>query len=178
MESVNARLSKVAERIKVEAIRQAVIQTASRAKIPQFVSYPIGAEAISNALAGTAQFDELKLHFYHWQNVHLAWRCFEVLRVEYWNGVSPVQESPIGLLYPRPLQYTWELVVQPVPRVYRHRTKLYLETTALPMIKEWLEQRNLQSQKGSDILAFFLNEKTDEYEAKAASHLEPKREIK
>jgi hypothetical protein len=48
----------------MEDIEQIVIPTLSRVKIARSLSYPIGAEAISVALASVPQLAELKLIFY------------------------------------------------------------------------------------------------------------------
>jgi hypothetical protein len=48
----------------VEDVQPYTIPTLSKAKISHHLSYPVGATAISLALASAAQLPELKLHFY------------------------------------------------------------------------------------------------------------------
>jgi hypothetical protein len=157
----------------MEDAQQITIPTLSRAKISRNLSYPIGAEHISLALAGTPQLPMLKLHFYSGLGIGLQSGHYEFLRVEYLNQVRPSEKWPISSLYKRPPQYRWEIVVQPVPRILRHRIKHYIVDSALPQIEDWLIERAQLSQRGNDILAFFYDEKTDEFTAPQLTHLEP-----
>lgn len=115
----------------MEEAQQFIIPTLSRAKISRHLSYPIGAEHISVALAATPQLLMLKLHFYSGLSSGLRWRHYEFLRAEYLNQAPPSAEWPISSLYNRPPQYRWEIVVQPVPRIMRHRIKQFITDSAL-----------------------------------------------
>ena len=157
----------------MEGIQQVLIPTLSRAKISRNLSYPIGAEQASAALASTAQLPQLKLHFYSGFDIGLRSGHYEFLRVEYLNEARPTQEWPITNLYNRPPQHRWEVVVQPVPRLLRHRIKQYIRDSALPQIACWLIERAQLVQRGNDILAFFYDEKEDQFIARQLSHLEP-----
>jgi hypothetical protein len=159
----------------MEEIRQFIIPTLWRAKISRNFSYPIGAKLVSEALASTVQLPELKLHFYSGFGIGLRSGHYEFLRVEYLNNARPAEKWPISNLYGRPPQWQWEIVVQPVPRVLRHRIKQYILKTALPQITHWLGERTRLNQQGSDILAFFYDEKTEEFTPRPLIHLEPLR---
>jgi hypothetical protein len=159
----------------VTEAEQFLIPTISRAKISRLLSYPIGAAAISEALAETAQASSIQLHFYFWTDFHLRNGRYEFLRVEYLNDAVPFNDHPISSLYQRPPQYRWEIIVQPVPRVMRHRINQYILDTALPATKLWLNQRAGLSQKGSTLLTFFFDEKAEEFKSLTGSHLEPLR---
>src|SRR5947208_8762435 len=98
----------------MELDQQFVIPTASRVKISQKLSYPVGAERVSVALASVPQLAELKLHFYSGFDVQLRSGHYEFLRVEYLNSARPSEEWPISSLYKRAEQSRWEIVVQPV----------------------------------------------------------------
>jgi hypothetical protein len=65
----------------MEDAQQVIIPTLSRAKISCNLSYPIGAEQISAALAETAQLPDLKLHFYAGFDIGLRRGHYEFLRV-------------------------------------------------------------------------------------------------
>jgi hypothetical protein len=67
----------------MEEDRRFVIPTVSRAKISRNLSYPIGAERVSDLLASAARLAELKLHFYSGFDVQLRSGHYEFLRVEY-----------------------------------------------------------------------------------------------
>jgi hypothetical protein len=152
-----------------------VIPTLSRAKISRKLSYPIGAKDVSARLATTAQFVALKLHFYSGFEVGLRSGHYEFLRVEYLNNARPSEKWSVYSLHKRPPQYRWEIVVQPVPRILRHRIKQYILNSALMQIAGWLGQRAELAQLGNDILAFFYNEKTEQFVPRLLTHLEPLR---
>ncbi len=127
-------------------------------------------------MADTGQIDLLKLHFHFWSDHDLRRGSYEFLRVEYLNNARPAENYPLRLLYQRPPQYRWEIVVQPVPRINRHKVKQYLEVEVLPIVKEWLNSRRDLNQQGSDILAFFYDEKTEQFQARSVTRLEPARQ--
>jgi hypothetical protein len=157
----------------MEDAQQVIISTLSRAKISRNLSYPIGAENISVALSAVAQLPQLKLHFYSGFDIGLRRGHYEFLRVEYPNQATPSEQWPISSLHKRPPQYRWEIVVQPVPRIFRQRIKQYIVDSALPQIAHWLIDRAQLAQRGNDILAFFYDEKTDEFMPRELTHLEP-----
>jgi hypothetical protein len=159
--------------VQMEDTPQIIIPTLSKARISRHLSYPVGAEHISAALASAVQLPELKLRFYSGFDIGLRRGHYEFLRVEYLNNAVPAQSWPISILYKRPPQHRWEIVVQPVPRVFRHRIKQHILDSALTQILSWLNERAGLSQVGSDILAFFFDEKTEEFEPRTLSQLEP-----
>jgi len=159
----------------VEDVQLYTVPTASKAKISHHLSYPIGAAAVSLALASAVQLPELKLHFYFWSDLWLRSRHYEFLRVEYLNNATPAEEFPILRLHKRPPQYRWEIVVQPVPRLIRHRIKQYILESALPEIAGWLSDRAELAQQGSDMLTFFYDEKVEEFQTRPLTRLEPLR---
>lgn len=82
----------------MEEIERIIIPTLSRAKISRNLSYPIGAERISAALASAAQLPKLKLHFYSGFDNALRGGHYEFLRVEYLKNARAAQEWPISEL--------------------------------------------------------------------------------
>ena len=160
----------------MEAVQPYIIPTLSRAKISHHLSYPIGAAAVSMALASVTQLPELKLHFYFWSDNSLRRGHYEFLRVEYLNSALPAPDDwPIWLLYKRPPQCRWEIIVQAVPRVNRHRINEYILETALPQVGIWLSERTGLSHQGNDMLTFFYDEKAEKFESKPLTRLEPLR---
>ena len=150
-----------------------VIPTLSKAKISSKLSYPVGAERISSALISAPQFPQLKLHFYHWSDNDLKRGLYEFLRAEYLNQPTQMEGWSTYSLYQRPPQYRWEIVVQPVPRVVRHRVKQYILEAALPSLDRWLQARAQLAQRGNELIAFFYNETQDEFETREFARLEP-----
>lgn len=80
---------------------------------------------------------------------------YEFLRVEYLNDDTPDWHFS---LWPRPSQHQWEIVVQPVPRIFRCRIRQYILDSALQQVEHWLVERAQLGQRGNDILAFFFDE--------------------
>jgi hypothetical protein len=70
----------------------------------------------------------------------------------------------------------WQIVVQPVPRVLRHRFRQYIIETALAQIAHWLNERAQLKQRGNDVLTFFYDEKSEEFTPRQRTHLEPLRD--
>lgn len=159
----------------MELEQQFVIPTASRARISHKLSYPVGAESISVALASAPHVTEIRLHFYSGFDIQLRSGHYEFLRVEYLNNVLPLHEWPISWLYKRPAQGRWEIIVQPVPRSVRHRIKQYILVSALTQIAQWFVQRRELTQRGGDILAFFYDEKSEDFVVRHLTRLEPLR---
>lgn len=159
----------------VEDVKPYIIPTLSRAKVSHHLSYPIGAAAVSLALASVAQLPELQLHFYFWSDHGLRRGHYEFLRVEYLNNASPAEQWPIHDLYKRSPQYRWEILVQPVPRVNRHAINKYILESALPQVGSWLSERTGLSRQGSDMLTFFYDEKAEKFESRPLTRLEPLR---
>ncbi len=147
-----------------------IIQTLSKAKISRDLSYPIGAETISAAIESAQQFPQLKLQFYFWSDFRLRRGRYEFLRVEYRNNAP---QSPTTFLYKRPAQYQWEIIVQPVPKIFRGKIKQYILDSGLALIKVWLEERTGLEQCGNDVLRFFYDEKLEQFQPEQCTHLEP-----
>jgi hypothetical protein len=160
----------------MEAVQPYIIPTLSKNKISHRLSYPVGAAAVSRALASVAQLDQLKLHFYFWSEQRLRWGHYEFLRVEYLNNAAlPAADWPIWHLYSRQPQYRWEIVVHAVPRVNRHRINQYILSVALPQVGVWLSERVGLSQQGNDMLSFFYDEKVEKFESKTLTRMQPLR---
>ena len=157
----------------MEDVQPYIIPTLSRAKISHHLSYPVGAAAVSLALSSATQLTHLRLHFYFWSDFWLRNGHYEFLRVEYLNNSTPAEEWPISCLYKRPPQYRWEIVVQPVPRVTRHRISSYILESVLPQVANWLSERADLARQGSDMLTFFYDEKADAFDSRSLTRLEP-----
>jgi hypothetical protein len=157
----------------MEETKPLLVPTLSKAKISHKLSYPIGAEQISAAVSSAAQFADLKLHFYSGFDIGLRSGHYEFLRVEYLNNSKPAEDWPITSLYKRPPQWRWEIVVQPVPRTRRHQIRQYIIDTAFSQMELWLRERSDLTRPGSDILAFFYDEKDDNFVVRQLSRLHP-----
>ena len=149
-----------------------VIPTMSKAKISHLLSYPVGAETITRALDGVPQLKQMALQFHEGSDYRLRSGRYEFFRVEYLRDVEPLNEYPV-YLFRRPLQYRWEILVQPVPRVKRHQIKTYIDESALEMSKDWLVERAHLEEKGNAVLAFFFDDEKNEFAVQRVERLEP-----
>src|ERR1700721_3746408 len=116
----------------MEEVQQIVIPTISKTKVSGSLSYPVGAELISSALASSAQLSEIRLYFFLSRfNLGSRSGCYEFLRVEYLNNRGPAQEGPFLALWGLPRHGRGAIVVQPVTRHVRNRVKKYILGSAL-----------------------------------------------
>ena len=105
-----------------------IFQTARKGKCPGGVSYPVGAEFLSKALADIPQFDEVVLDFYlgdRQSGVPLCFMCLEY--------------NPNGIGFN--LENRWSLAISAVPSTLKSPIRQALsEGGGLTRIKEWLTQ--------------------------------------
>lgn len=122
-----------------------MIPTSYRSKLPQALSYPVGAEAVSAALRGVPQEAALSLHFADRPTVFAS--EFKALRAEaipYPILAATFSYLPAGLkgsnygLAQGWHDETWSLTVYPVPRRLRSVAKERLLSEGLPHIRDWL----------------------------------------
>jgi hypothetical protein len=159
----------------MEDVKAIVIPTGTKAKISHELSFPIGAEKISMALASTKQLPLLVLHFRADYYYRVRFGHYPFLRVAYSGAkkaISPLSANGI------PLFNEWEIAVMPVPRVFRHRIQQYILNVALPQVKQWLDERVHLTHEGNDMLTFFFNEEKEEFVPEQSSHPQPIRETK
>ncbi len=158
----------------VESTTESIIPTLYKAKISHELSYPIGAERISAALRSAAQFTELQLRFTGHYGDNLRKGHYWFLSVHFAGKATSAAKFLDSL--GRPLFYEWEIWVQPVPRVLRHKTMQYITASALPHIRTWLEEREHIAQQGRESLQFFYDERTEEFIPKQETSPAPVRE--
>jgi len=135
----------------------------------------LGAEHISAALASTVQLPRLKLHFYSGFDIGLRRGHYEFLRVEYLNSASPAEKWPISSLWKRPPQCSGRLSCSSSARIPPSDQAVHSGRGA-PPDRGLARRTRSMTQHGSDILAFFYDEKSDEFIARPLTQLEPLRE--
>ncbi len=117
-----------------------LIPTSNKRPLPKEHSYPIGAQAISDALVDVPQFAHLDISFYTLCKIPDD-NCphFLVLAAEYrhWHvGLSAANFMiENGWYEPR-----WHLVVYAVPRNIRRDINNVLFDSGLPIVAEWLSE--------------------------------------
>lgn len=158
--------------VAVEDTRPIIIPTRYKAKISGELSFPIGAEKISAALASVPQLSKLVLQFgsdYKQKTRSGRYTCLRVRYARLSLPVNPVSSSGI------PLFNEWEIEVKPVPRTCRHRIQEHIVHVALPQIERWLLERSTLEQRGSDTLVLSYDQQNDTFSVEQESRLEPLR---
>jgi hypothetical protein len=124
-----------------------MIPTRLKARLPRYLSYPVGAEAISGALVGARHIEALSVTF----NDQAVWPASEfrrllverlsyrVMAAEY----RPTRKPGIGaadfMVRRGWYDERWELVVYPVLAEFRHLTNRLLLEEGMPAIATWLK---------------------------------------
>lgn len=138
-----------------------MIPTGYKDEIPKTHSYPLGAKAISDALAGVPQFDLLKINF------SFGWKGFAKDRVP----GAPYRVLEAGYTGPGlPLLSGWTIHVRPVPRALKHEIQTRLLAEALPRLKAWLlANPDALDREGGHHLTFLFDELAGELVAEEYS---------
>lgn len=127
-----------------------LIPTRSKFALPGFLSYPVGAEAISRALVKAPHVPELRLSFYNkvvWQTnvaqkVLNEGQSYEVLSVLYTPSSKPGLTGSQSMVDDGWYDQRWEIWVRPVLRERRHLANRLLMETGLPAVAGWLQSSN------------------------------------
>ena len=130
-----------------------ILPTGSRAKHSQAVSYPIGAEALSQALNGVPQYDQITCDFYGGgQHDHGKPQLY-VLSVHYRKQAQRFSYSRSAIDHGA-FDPQWKITVFAVPRQLRGAIKLLLLEQGLPdLVRQWLiEKSHLTGQTGESVL--------------------------
>ena len=115
-----------------------IIPTRNKMKIPRTLSYPVGAKAISEALIGVPQFDELSVEFQFWNQLarrHGTATPYPVLQAQYHGPLRYLSATKRTEGYHAP---RWTISVDAVPRSLRHQIQSMIVNLALPLVKSWL----------------------------------------
>ena len=142
-----------------------VIPTKSKSKIPKTHSYPIGAKAISDALADVPQHELLEVNFWFLKSSakdHVTAIPYQVLRVSY-SGPAHFFSASKSMAENGVLDAKWSILVHPVPRPLKHIVQGKLMAEALPKIRHWLIS-NVHSldREGFHALTFSFDELKNE----------------
>ena len=156
-----------------------IIPTGYKAKLPNTLSYPLGAQAISEALEGVSQIGVLVVDFWFSNRSRKDWELLippqpcRVLSVSYWHAaVNPYRYRNVdieaGCFEP-----SWRIRVEPVPRPLRHTVQTKLLTEALPAMKRWLiASQDAGRRTGGHNLVFLFDEHANELRTEENSTIE------
>jgi hypothetical protein len=150
-----------------------LIPTRYKSKIAHTHSYPIGAEAISLALAGVPQFERLELTFWDYKFQPLA-KSYEVLKVEYLMRGS-FHSASKEMVARGDLNARWSIVIKPVPRGQRHAVQNDLLERRFPFVKQWLIENTSAGRIGRTTMTYFWYEDEQKLGYEESQKVEPER---
>ncbi len=152
-----------------------IIPTGYKSKLPQTLSYPIGAEILSAAFGGVPQFDSLSVDFSFYSQLQPdILEKYPVLELRYWRGAKSIHTRAVEL-HDGAIRKTWSIKIHPVPRVRRHLVRTQLTEAALPAARAWLDRNAASDGEGSLKLVYSFDEETQLLTASETSHLGPER---
>jgi hypothetical protein len=123
-----------------------MIPTRHKARLAQSLSWPLGAEAISNALAGAPHYTDLALSFSdapvrpasEFQRLLRESLPYPLLVAQYSPAIKPGYGGATFLVERGEYEAKWELTINPVRRQVRAVARAALLETGLPAVAEWL----------------------------------------
>ena len=127
-----------------------MIPTRYKSKLSRSLSYPLGAEAISSALAGAPHYSDLTLSFHD----SPVWRGSDFRRLlresipyavfvaSYSPARSPGYTGSATMAEMGMYAESWDLRVNPVRRELRHTSGQLLQEQGLPAVVQWLQLSN------------------------------------
>jgi len=125
------------------------LPTLYKKRLPRFLSYPVGAEKISDALVGLAEFASIGIEFRsNSMRDHGTQRRYQVLQASYRR--IPVSFSEARMFIEQGWNDPkWTVTVQAVPRELKHDIQLLLLKEGLPRLKAWfVANRSLFGREG------------------------------
>jgi hypothetical protein len=122
-----------------------MITTRYKSKLPHTLSYPVGAEAVSESLKGVPQEPALSIGFYARPTIFAS----EFREMRDSNSPYPIFNAAFRHIQPGLsasnqfiaegwYEETWELSVYPVPRDLKSMARQALLSEGLPRIRKWL----------------------------------------
>ena len=135
------------------------LPTVYKKRLPRFLSYPLGAEKISEALVGLAEFASIGLEFSNnSKRDHGTQKPYQVLQAGY-------RRIPVSFSEPRKFieqgwnDPKWTVTVQAVPRELKHDIQVLLLKDGLPRVKDWfLANHTLLGREGGAWIAVLFDE--------------------
>jgi hypothetical protein len=131
-----------------------LIPTRIKFKLPHTMSYPIGAESISEAFFGIPQYEKLIIsftttNFAFGADFHEARKQNNPYKVFEVSMVRPLKHLTSGKQFVEEGFYdeNWEVHVYPVPKEFRSNANVLLLTTVLPKAKLWLQEPRTETWK-------------------------------
>ncbi|HEX7184613.1 MAG TPA: hypothetical protein VF756_22505 [Thermoanaerobaculia bacterium] len=132
-----------------------MIPTLYKSRLPGHLSYPIGAQALSAALAGAPHAEALTVAFSEhavvsaldFQRLLRTRQPYRILRAEHEPARRPGISASNQMVEKGWYDEKWEIRVFPVLRELRHLANRLLKEEGLPAVAQWLRS---SQQKGWD----------------------------
>jgi hypothetical protein len=148
-----------------------MIPTRYKSKLPRYLSYPIGAEALTEGLAHALHVELFKVVFYanarsrhsEFQQTLTQKQPYSILIAEHKPSQKPGYCGAQFMIERGYYDEHWELTVYPVLRELRHMANGLLREQGLPLVVEWLrtsDRSGWRSSKQSIELIFNPVEET------------------
>ena len=124
-----------------------MLRTYSKAKIAKGLSYPVGAQAISAALAGLPQFDEIEIFFMN----NLTGSPAKL--GEYVQSGAPLRilSGDHWIKYPSVYsdgkEESWTVNVYALPSENKQEAQHCLLESGLPKVREWLARKRTPTEE-------------------------------
>ena len=123
-----------------------MIPTRSKSKLSKLLSYPIGAEVISEALADAPFVSEIALSFHdkamwplsEFQRHLREGLPYQILSMEFTPVIKPGYSAPAKLIERGWFDAKWSVTVYPVLRELRQVAGQLLREQGLPIVWEWM----------------------------------------
>ncbi len=151
-----------------------LIPTRYKQKVFHTHSWPIGAEAMSKALAGIPQFDQLELTFAATWAFQSAATKYAVMHVRYQRRLRSFSDGNAGSAHDL-MELGWGLHICPIPRSQRHAIQTRLIEEGLPLAKKWLTDNTAGNRPGKTSISLFYDEEQGTMTHEVERSLEPER---
>jgi hypothetical protein len=124
-----------------------MIPTSFRARLPKRLSYPIGAQALADALAGSPHIEDVSVTFWdrpvtsaaEFRSLLARQEPYKILVAEYIPAQKPGLSTPNDMVERGWNAEKWKLEVYPVSRELRQLTNRRLLELGLPAVVRWLQ---------------------------------------
>ncbi len=101
-----------------------------KSRISSKLSYPVGAQEVSTALAGAPQAESIEISFHSkYETMETRGKPYSIFTISYDAASSSWALNP-----------GWSITVRPVPRALKHTVKEALINEFFPRIRQWLEK--------------------------------------
>jgi len=148
-----------------------MIPTKYKHKISWRLSWPLGAEKISEAFDGLPQSLDFSLYFSGYNQSKVSTQGdIHVMSVEY-SFSRPKSEVMINLGFGSP---KWSITIYPIPRELKHRIKELLDQS-FPKLRQWcVSHQDITGNVGCERITVVFNAATDELSFDEFSNIKPK----